>query len=131
MTIQLNLTPAEATKLHGILQSWTDDTSAHILMKLGRQAHKYMLTAEVKMPGTGNINLSSPTLAETLRFKAKECNFSMHNRIGLIKAIREATSIGLSHAVRLTEKWDQVLAFVDTNKRLPIEGFEYKPVAQW
>ncbi len=130
MTIHLNLTPKEAQWLHQ-QTGGMNGVASGINGKLTRQLHKFTEPVEVKMPGTGNVNLASPTLAETLRFKAKEHNFSMANRIPLIKAIREATSIGLSHAVRITEKWDQVLAFVDRNNRLPVEGFEYKPVAQW
>lgn len=130
MTIQLNLTPNEATYLRQVINGYGAPAPA-IVAKLDKQAHKFMPTAEVKMPGTGNINLASPTLSETLRFKAKECNFSMVNRIPFIKAIRDATAIGLGHAVRLTEKWDQVLTFVDHNNRLPVEGFEYKPMAEW
>jgi ribosomal protein L7/L12 len=130
MTIHLNLTPNEARYLRQVIAGYGAPAPS-IVAKLDKQASKFNEPLEVKMPATGNINLASPTLAETLRFKAKECNFSMANRIPFIKALREATSIGLGHAVRITEKWDRVLDFVDRNGRLPIEGFEYKPVEQW
>jgi len=133
MTIQLNLTPKEAQWLHQ-QTAGLSGFARSISLKLIKQAHKFKQTevpAEVKMPGTGNINLAAVSLGDLLRGYAEEHKFSMVHRLPFVKALRTATSIGLAHAVRITEHWGQVLIFVDVNNRLPVEGFELKPMAQW
>lgn len=133
MTIQLNLTPSEATKLHWILQSWTDDTSASILTKLHRQAHKFataVSVTELKLPATGNVNLATPLAdrLEEVRTKAIDGGDPWTKKIAIIKAIRElcgGAALGLADAKGASENWSAFIAFVRAHDRLPEPGFYY------
>jgi hypothetical protein len=122
MTIHLNLTPDEAVELRRYITNRGGSILASVENKLTKQAHKFatavqVVPGELKLPGTGNINLAQPRMAHELiadpgvqtyhrpaqvptdpmlatlliaaRTKALDGRDPNYNKIAVIKAIRE------------------------------------------
>jgi hypothetical protein len=160
MTIHLNLTPKEAAYLRQIINGYGTPAPS-IVAKLDKQAHKFatavqVVPGELKLPGTGNINLAQPRMAHELiadpgmqtyhrpaqvptdpmlatlliaaRTKALDGRDPNYNKITVIKAIREVAWMGLGDAKWACENWPAFINFVERNGRLPEPGFSYQPM---
>ena len=137
MTIHLNLTPKEAKWLHQ-QTAGLQGVALGISKKLMSQASKFAFVTqapvELKLPGTGNVNLVQPNLAHSLidaRTAVLAGRDPNYNKIPVIKAIREVVgcqALGLSDAKWASENWPAFIDFVERNGRLPEPGFAYQPM---